>query len=109
MLAVHAVLRCVHGAARVGARAGPFFDEKATTEEPRWYSVDLKFVRKLKRLITLEELRKHDALRDMKLLNVSRLSTQVRRRCRSTCALSRTSCRSCRAVVLRPACYAGRV
>ena len=32
---------------------------RATRSDPRWYVVDVKLVRKLKRLITLDELRKH--------------------------------------------------
>ncbi len=34
-----------------------YFDEKATKEEPRWCLVDVRFVRKLKRGIPLEEIR----------------------------------------------------
>ena len=32
---------------------------RPSENEPRWYVVDVKLVRKLKRLITLDELRKH--------------------------------------------------
>ena len=40
-----------------------YFDAKNTHEEPRWSLVDVKFVRKLKRVIPLEEIRQHaDAL-----------------------------------------------
>ncbi len=40
-----------------------YFDEKARPEEPRWFLVDVKFVRKLKAPVALEEIRQHaDAL-----------------------------------------------
>ena len=46
-----------------------YYDPKSTTDNPRWFMVDVKFVRKLKRVITLDELKQHaDALGDMALL-----------------------------------------
>ncbi|TWT22644.1 EVE domain-containing protein [Luteimonas marina] len=36
-----------------------YFDEKATQEQPRWDLVDVKFVRKLRRGIALDEIRAH--------------------------------------------------
>ncbi len=44
------------------------FDPKSDQENPRWYLVDVKFVRKLKRTISLSELKKHDAIAGMVLL-----------------------------------------
>ncbi|HEY0939327.1 MAG TPA: EVE domain-containing protein [Steroidobacter sp.] len=46
------------------------YDEKSDPENPRWYMVDVKLVRKLDRVISLDELRKHAAgkLKDMILL-----------------------------------------
>ena len=50
------------------------YDDKnrgqGSSGEPRWYVVDVKLVRKFKRLITLDELRKHaaDVLSDFVLL-----------------------------------------
>jgi len=35
----------------------PYFDPKATREQPRWFLVDVKFERKLRRLIPLEEIK----------------------------------------------------
>lgn len=35
------------------------YDPDSTESDPRWYVVDVKLVRRLRRLITLEELRKH--------------------------------------------------
>ena len=46
-----------------------YYDPKSTTDNPRWFMVDVKFVRKFKRVITLDELKQHaDALGDMALL-----------------------------------------
>jgi predicted RNA-binding protein with PUA-like domain len=46
------------------------FDPDSKQEAPRWYVVDVKLVRKLKRVITLDELRAHAAkkLEDFVLL-----------------------------------------
>ena len=44
------------------------FDPKSDQENPRWFLVDVEFVRKLKRTISLRELKEHDALADMVLL-----------------------------------------
>ena len=35
------------------------YDAESDESDPRWYVVDVQLVRKLKRLITLDELRKH--------------------------------------------------
>lgn len=46
-----------------------YYDPKSSTDNPRWYMVDVKFVRKFKRVITLDELKQHaDALGDMATL-----------------------------------------
>ena len=45
-----------------------YFDPGSSHDQPRWMLVDVKFVRKLKRTISLEELKGHDALVDMPLL-----------------------------------------
>ena len=39
--------------------AEPYFDKKSTAEEPRWDMVDVKFVRRMRRDISLAELRKY--------------------------------------------------
>lgn len=44
-----------------------YFDPKATRDNPRWLHVNLTFVRKT-RLIPLAELRQHEALAQMRLL-----------------------------------------
>ncbi len=46
----------------------PYFDPGSTREQPRWMLVDVKFVKKLKRTISLDELKRHDALTGMPLL-----------------------------------------
>lgn len=48
--------------------ASPYYDPKSTAENPRWYMVDVRFVRKLKRPITLKELKSHGSLLDLPLL-----------------------------------------
>lgn len=45
-----------------------YFDAGAKREDPRWMLVDVKFVRKLKRVISLEELKGIDELADMALV-----------------------------------------
>ena len=44
-----------------------YYDEKSTVEDPRWILVDVKFVRKTKRAITLKELKAHPELTDFRL------------------------------------------
>ena len=46
------------------------YDAQSRPSEPRWFVVDVKLVRKFKRLITLDELRSHaaDALSNLVLL-----------------------------------------
>lgn len=41
------------------------FDPRATAEKPLWYMVDVKFVKKFKTLVTLEELKAHSQLQTM--------------------------------------------
>lgn len=45
-----------------------YYDPKASEEDPRWFMVDVKFERKLKRLIPLSELKENPALEGMQLL-----------------------------------------
>ena len=45
------------------------YDPKGTPDRPRWYMIDVRFVRRLKRTITLQELKEHTtALPDLALL-----------------------------------------
>ncbi len=51
------------------------FDSRSDPENPRWYRVDVRLVRKLKRIITLAELKSHHALAELPLVQRgSRLS-----------------------------------
>ncbi|MGK7312966.1 MAG: EVE domain-containing protein [Candidatus Longimicrobiales bacterium M2_2A_002] len=53
-----------------------YYDEKATEDDPRWFMVDIAFVRKLPRTVPLAEIKDESALEDMVLVNRSRLSVQ---------------------------------
>ena len=46
-------------------RKSTYYDPKSTSDVPRWILVDVEFVRKLKRPITLVEIKSHAALADM--------------------------------------------
>lgn len=45
-----------------------YFDPKATKENPRWFLVDVAFHEDLKTFVSLEELKKHKNLQEMRLL-----------------------------------------
>ena len=51
-------------------RSDPHFDPKSDPNNPRWYMVDIRYKRKLKRTITLKELRNYadSSLSDLALL-----------------------------------------
>lgn len=53
-----------------------YFDPKSDPEDPRWIMVDIKYVKKLPRLVSLHELKEYPELSEMVLLNRSRLSVQ---------------------------------
>lgn len=44
------------------------YDPKSDPDKPRWFLVDVKYKRKLKRPIPIAELRRQKALKDMKIL-----------------------------------------
>lgn len=48
----------------------PHYDPQSDPDNPRWYMVDVRFKRRFKRVITLEELKKHgqNALAGMQVL-----------------------------------------
>lgn len=54
----------------------PYFDEKATPEDPRWYMVDVEFVRILPNFVSLETLKNTRGLEGMIVTKRSRLSVQ---------------------------------
>ena len=75
----------VAGIARVAKAAYPdptqfdkkseYYDAKATRENPRWFSPDLKFVKKFPHFVSITELRNDASLKDLELLRRgSRLS-----------------------------------
>ena len=45
-----------------------YFDPKSTAENPRWFVVDVKLKRALKRTVTLTEMKEDPALADMALV-----------------------------------------
>jgi predicted RNA-binding protein with PUA-like domain len=65
------------GIARIAGKSRPdplqfdsssdYFDAKSNIEDPRWLLVDIEFVRKFKRVITLAELKEHPGLDDFVL------------------------------------------
>jgi predicted RNA-binding protein with PUA-like domain len=76
----------VVGVAEVASQAYPdhtqfdpssnYHDPKSDPDDPRWLMVDVRFVEKLPRMVSLPELRSYSELADMVLLNRSRLSVQ---------------------------------
>jgi predicted RNA-binding protein with PUA-like domain len=46
----------------------PHFDARSTPADPLWYAVDMTLVKRFKLPVTLTELRRHAALKDMLLL-----------------------------------------
>jgi predicted RNA-binding protein with PUA-like domain len=77
----------IAGIARVSREAYPdpsqfdpksdYYDAKSKRDEPRWSLVEIEFVRKLDRLLPMDELRAMPELRDMALLQRGqRLSVQ---------------------------------
>lgn len=49
-------------------KGSDYFDEKSTLDNPRWLMVDVKFKKKYREVITLEELKKHKELADLLIL-----------------------------------------
>ena len=56
--------------------ASDYFDPKATEADPRWVMVDVGFVEKFPRFVTLDDLRAAPGLDKMLVINKSRLSVQ---------------------------------
>lgn len=53
-----------------------YYDPKASDASPRWFCVDVRFKTKFDELVALSDIKQNPALRDMALLNQSRLSIQ---------------------------------
>lgn len=76
----------VVGVAKVASEAYPdptqfepnskYFDPKSKIEAPRWMLVDLEFVEKLPRMVSLDEVKADDELEGMVLRTRGRLSVQ---------------------------------
>lgn len=55
----------------------PYYDPKSDPKNPRWHCVEVRFLKKLPRLISLDEIRKHSELLQMGVLKKgNRLSIQ---------------------------------
>lgn len=53
----------------------PYYDPKASTDNPRWYRVDVKFEKAFSQIISLHEMKQHPELEGMAVLaRGSRLS-----------------------------------
>lgn len=52
------------------------FDPKASTENPLWYMVDLRYLKELPKEVTLEAIKGNPLLAEMLLVSRSRLSIQ---------------------------------
>ncbi len=53
-----------------------YFDAKSKKDAPRWFMVDVKFVKKFKEIVGLPEIKETKSLTEMVLVNNSRLSVQ---------------------------------
>lgn len=57
-------------------RKSPYFDAKSDPSDPRWSLVDVAFVAKLPRAVSLDEVKSDPALSAMELIRYGRLSVQ---------------------------------
>jgi predicted RNA-binding protein with PUA-like domain len=55
-------------------RRNEYFDPKSNRDAPTWFMVDVKAVKRLKRPVTLAEIKAEPALAEMALVRVGRLS-----------------------------------
>lgn len=53
-----------------------YFDEKSSADDPRWWLVDIEFVRRFDEWVSLPAIKGQPSLSDMVLVNNSRLSVQ---------------------------------
>lgn len=49
-------------------KTSKYYDPKSNPENPRWFGVEIKFVKKFKEVISLEALKQNPALSDMALV-----------------------------------------
>jgi predicted RNA-binding protein with PUA-like domain len=59
VVAIVTVVKAAYPDASAFKRNDPHFDPDSEPSAPRWYSMDIKLTRRLKRVITLEELKAH--------------------------------------------------
>ena len=58
-------------------KSSEYYEPKSSKEKPIWYCVEVKFKEKFSRLMSLDELKEHSALKDMLVLKKGqRLSIQ---------------------------------
>jgi predicted RNA-binding protein with PUA-like domain len=57
-------------------KKSPYYDEKSTREKPRWFCVEVSYREDIKKFISLDEIKNNKKLKNMVLLNNSRLSVQ---------------------------------
>ena len=88
ILFYHSNIKIPHivGIAKVSSKAYPdyyafdkshkYYDPKSTKENPRWFMIDVQPVKKLNKIVTLEDIKNNTNLKDMVLVNSSRLSIQ---------------------------------
>lgn len=48
-------------------KSSPYYDPKSSVDNPRWYRVDVKLIKKFPRLVALEELKRHPKLSNMQV------------------------------------------
>lgn len=53
-----------------------YYDEKSDPDDPRWYMVDVEFVKKFPEMVSLHDVKDTEALADMELVRYMRLSVQ---------------------------------
>lgn len=53
------------------------FDARSTKDDPRWFMVDVRLVRKFDRCITLDDIKGNAKLQNMMLLKRGRISVQI--------------------------------
>jgi predicted RNA-binding protein with PUA-like domain len=51
-----------------------YYDPKSKKDNPAWFMVDVKFVKKFTNLVSLEQIKKNKKLENIKLLKIGRLS-----------------------------------
>lgn len=54
----------------------PHFDAKSDPEDPRWFMVDVRLVRKFESPVSLDEVKENDRLANMQLVKRGRISVQ---------------------------------